>query len=100
VVTSLLFFHLLHLSGAVSLQSYSRALGEKLLVPSICSSIYGVLSMWAKSNSSSSSLFYLVLPLLPLLTMVLSSILKLQSPLSTHIFVLISFFCGTSLVIK
>ncbi|KAK7901888.1 hypothetical protein WMY93_018657 [Mugilogobius chulae] len=84
VVISLLFLNLLHLLGAVSLQSYSRVLGEKLLVPSICSSVYGVLSMWAHTSSSNS---------------VLSSILKLPSPLSTHVSVLISFFSGTTLVI-
>ncbi|XP_055083202.1 uncharacterized protein si:ch211-248a14.8 isoform X2 [Periophthalmus magnuspinnatus] len=40
VMISVLFLNLLHLLGTVSLHSYSRVLGEKLLVPSICSSIY------------------------------------------------------------
>uniref|UniRef100_A0A3B3ZXF7 Uncharacterized protein n=1 Tax=Periophthalmus magnuspinnatus TaxID=409849 RepID=A0A3B3ZXF7_9GOBI len=97
-VISVLFLNLLHLLGTVSLHSYSRVLGEKLLVPSICSSIYGVLSMWAKANSSNSGLFPLVLPLLTLFTMVLSFLLNLQSPLSTLISVLISFFHGVSSV--
>ncbi|XP_033835987.2 uncharacterized protein si:ch211-248a14.8 isoform X1 [Periophthalmus magnuspinnatus] len=99
VMISVLFLNLLHLLGTVSLHSYSRVLGEKLLVPSICSSIYGVLSMWAKANSSNSGLFPLVLPLLTLFTMVLSFLLNLQSPLSTLISILISFFSGTTFVV-
>lgn len=99
VVISLLFVNLLHLLGVVPLQRYSRPLGERLLVPSICGSIYGVLSMWAKANSSFSGLLTLVMPLLPLLTMGLSFLFKLTSQLSTHISVLISFISGTSLVI-
>ncbi|XP_072292863.1 uncharacterized protein [Eucyclogobius newberryi] len=91
-VIALLFLNLPHLLGVVSLQSYSRVLGEKLLVPSICSSIYGVLSMWAKANCSNSGLFPLVMPLLPLLIMLMSFLLKLPSPLYIHISVLISFF--------
>lgn len=99
VVISLLFVNLLHLLGAVPLQRYSRPLGERLLVPSICSSIYGVLSMVAQANGSFSGLLALVMPLLPLLTLGLSFLFKLASPLSTHISVLISFISGTSLVI-
>lgn len=99
VIISLLFLNLLHLLGAVRFQGYSTSLGERLLVPSICSSIYGVLSVWAKANSSLSGLFSLVMPLLPLLTVALSFLFKLRSPLSTHISVLISFISGTSLFI-
>uniref|UniRef100_A0AAV2JLT9 Uncharacterized protein n=1 Tax=Knipowitschia caucasica TaxID=637954 RepID=A0AAV2JLT9_KNICA len=100
VVISILFLNLLHFLGAVSLKSYTRLLGEKLLVPSICSSLYGVLSMWVKANSSTSGLLPVVLPLLPLVTMALSFLLKLQSPLhSTHVSVILSFFSCSALVI-
>lgn len=99
VVISLLALNLLHFLDLVPLRSYSRALGERLLVSSICGSIYGVLSMWVKANSSYSGLFPLVLPLLPLCTTGLSFTLKLASPLSSHILVLISLLSGTSLVI-
>lgn len=99
VVISLFFMNLLHLLGVVPLRNYSRPLGERLLVPSICSGIYDVLSMWAKANSSFSGLFPLVMPLLPPLTTGLSFLFKLASPLSVHISVLISFISGNSLVI-
>lgn len=99
VVISLLVLNLLHVLDLVPLRSYSRLLGERLLVPSICNSIYGVLAMWAKANSSYSGLLPFVMPLLPLLTMGLSFILKLASPLSVHVYVLISFLSGTSVVI-
>lgn len=99
VVISLLFLNLLHLLGAVNLQSYSRSLGERLLVPSICSSICGVLSIWAKAKSSLFGLFSLVTPLLPLLTAALSFLFRLTSPLTTHVSVFISFVSGASLFI-
>lgn len=99
VVISLLALNLLHFLNLVPLRSFSRALGERLLVSSICGSIYGVLSMWVKANSSFSGLFPLVQPLLPLCTTGLSFTLKLVSPLSIHILVLISLLSGTSLVI-
>lgn len=99
VVISLLFLNLLHLLGAASLQGYSRALCEKLLVPSVCSSVGSVLSVWARANSSLPGLFSLVAPLLPLLTAALSFLFRLTSPLSTHVSVFISFISGASLFI-
>ncbi|XP_037637366.1 uncharacterized protein si:ch211-248a14.8 isoform X2 [Sebastes umbrosus] len=99
VLVSLLFLNLLHVLDLVPLKHYSRSLGERLLVPSICISIHGVLAMWAKASSSYVGLFPLMLPLLPMLTVGFSFTQKLASPPSIHISVLISILGGTSFII-
>nr|XP_020455336.1 uncharacterized protein LOC109959913 isoform X2 [Monopterus albus] len=99
VLISLLVLNLLHVLDLVPLKHYSGCLGEKVLVPAICNSIYAVLAMWAKANSSYMGLFPLTLPLLPLLTAGFSFTLKLASPPSIHMSVLIFILSGTSLVI-
>ncbi|XP_040906515.1 uncharacterized protein si:ch211-248a14.8 [Toxotes jaculatrix] len=99
VLISLLVLNLLHVLGLVPLKHYSSSLGERVLVPAICNSIHAVLAMWAKANSLYGGLLSLTLPLLPLLTVGFSFALKLASPPSTHISVLISILSGTSLVI-
>uniref|UniRef100_A0A3Q2Q4M6 Si:ch211-207n2.7 n=1 Tax=Fundulus heteroclitus TaxID=8078 RepID=A0A3Q2Q4M6_FUNHE len=48
--------------------SYSRSLGERLLLPAICNSVHSVLVTWAKASSPYTSLFFFTVPLLPLLT--------------------------------
>lgn len=92
-------FNLLHVLSLVPLKRYSRSLSEPLLVPAICNSIHAVLSMWGKANSWYAGLFPLTLPLLPLLTVGFGFALKLSSPPSIHISVLISILSGTSAVI-
>ncbi|KAF3841938.1 hypothetical protein F7725_023889 [Dissostichus mawsoni] len=73
--------------------------GERVLVPSICSSTHAVLSMWAKAGSSYAGLFPLMLPLLPMVTMGFSFSQKLSSSPSMEISVLMSILGGTSFVI-
>uniref|UniRef100_A0A3Q3W7S6 Uncharacterized protein n=1 Tax=Mola mola TaxID=94237 RepID=A0A3Q3W7S6_MOLML len=79
VLVSLLFLNLLHVLGLVPLKHYSRSLGEKLLVPAICHSIHDVLAMWAKASSSYAAIYPLTI-----------FFLKLASPPSIHICILIS----------
>uniref|UniRef100_A0A3P8UZQ7 Si:ch211-207n2.7 n=1 Tax=Cynoglossus semilaevis TaxID=244447 RepID=A0A3P8UZQ7_CYNSE len=98
VLVSLLVLNLLHLLGLVPLKPVSCSLAEKLLVPSICGSVLTVLSLWAQANGSSSGLFSVTLPLLPLLTAAFSFILKLSTPPSAHVCVLVSMLSGTCLV--
>ncbi|XP_028982849.1 uncharacterized protein si:ch211-248a14.8 [Betta splendens] len=100
VLISLLFLNLLHVVGLVPLKPYSRPLGERLLVPSICGSVHAVLVMWAKASSWSAGLFPLTLPLLPPLTAAFGFALKLSTAPSFHISVLISIVSGTSIVIR
>ncbi|XP_071336403.1 uncharacterized protein [Trachinotus anak] len=100
VLISLLVLNLLHVLDLVPLKHYSRSLGERVLVPAICNSIHAVLAMWAKASSSYAGLFALTLPLLPLLTVGFSFVLKLASPPSTHTSILISILSGTSIVIS
>lgn len=99
VLVSILFLNLLHAVDLVPLQPYSRSLGEKVLVPALCYSTHDVLAMWAEASSSSAGLYRLSLPLLPIITNGLSFCLKVASPLSVHITVLISILSGTSFVI-
>ncbi|KAK5908679.1 hypothetical protein CgunFtcFv8_016714 [Champsocephalus gunnari] len=99
VLISILFLNLLHVLGLVPLKPYSRSLGERVLVPSICSSTHAVLSMWAKAGSSYAGLFPLMLPLLPMVTMGFSFSQKLSSSPSMEISVLMSILSGTSFVI-
>ncbi|XP_069000563.1 solute carrier family 35 member D3 [Embiotoca jacksoni] len=99
VLVSLLVLNLLHFLNVVPLKTYSRCLGEKLLPPAICNSIHAVLALWAKASSSDAGLFFLTLPLLPLVTVCFSFALKLGSPHSIHSSVLISILCATSFII-
>jgi len=100
VLVSISALTLLHVLNVVPLRRYSRSLGEKMLVPSICSSIHAVLAMWAKANSSDVGLFPLLLPLLPLATLGFSLSQKLASSPSLHISALISILGGTSFVVS
>ncbi|XP_034753228.1 uncharacterized protein si:ch211-248a14.8 isoform X2 [Etheostoma cragini] len=97
VLISLLVLNLFHVLDLVHLKPYSRSLGERVLVPSICNSIHAVLAMWAKASSS--YLFPLLLPLLPMVTVGFSFYQKLASTPSIHISVLISILGGTSFAI-
>ncbi|XP_060896015.1 uncharacterized protein si:ch211-248a14.8 [Labrus mixtus] len=99
VLVSLLFLNLLHIVGLVPLKSYSRSLGERVLVPSICSSVHAVLVTWAKTSSPYAGLFPVTLPLLPVVTVGLSFCLKLAPPPPLHSSVLSSLLCATSFVI-
>ncbi|KAM7408493.1 hypothetical protein PAMA_002290 [Pampus argenteus] len=100
VLVSLLFLNLLHVLDLVPLKQYSRSLGERLLVPSICNSIHGVLVMWAKATNSYAGLTPITLPLLPLITVGLSFALKLASLPSIHISLLLSILSGSSIAIS
>ncbi|XP_056290960.1 uncharacterized protein si:ch211-248a14.8 isoform X2 [Pseudoliparis swirei] len=100
VLVSISALTLLHVLNVVPLRRYSRSLGEKMLVPSICSSIHAVLAMWAKANSSDIGLFPLLLPLLPLATLGFSLSQKLASSPSLHISAPISILGGTSFVVS
>ncbi|XP_029962546.1 uncharacterized protein LOC115399364 [Salarias fasciatus] len=99
VLVSLLVLNLLHFLGLVPLKRYSRSLGEKLLLPAICSSIQDVMVMWLKASSLYSGVFLLALPLLPLVTVALSFALKTASPPSVHLSVMTAILSGTSVVI-
>uniref|UniRef100_A0A146P4M0 Si:ch211-207n2.7 n=1 Tax=Fundulus heteroclitus TaxID=8078 RepID=A0A146P4M0_FUNHE len=99
VLVSLVFINLLHALGLVPLRSYSRSLGERLLLPAICNSVHSVLVTWAKASSPYTSLFFFTVPLLPLLTVGLSFALKVASPPSHHSSVLISILSGMFVVI-
>nr|XP_019953703.1 PREDICTED: uncharacterized protein LOC109636434 [Paralichthys olivaceus]XP_019953714.1 PREDICTED: uncharacterized protein LOC109636434 [Paralichthys olivaceus] len=99
VLISVSVLNLLHVLDLVPLKCYSRSLGERVLVPAICTSTHAVLATWAQASSVYSGLFPTTLPLLPLLTVGFSFALKLTSLPSLHISVLISILTGTSLVI-
>ncbi|XP_034537757.1 uncharacterized protein si:ch211-248a14.8 [Notolabrus celidotus] len=99
VLVSLFVLNLFHVLNLVPLKRHSRSLGEKVLVPSICSSTYAVLATWAKASSTYNSLFPITLPLLPIVTIGFSFCLKLLPPPPLHFFVLSSLLCGTSFVI-
>ncbi|XP_015230096.1 PREDICTED: uncharacterized protein LOC107084677 [Cyprinodon variegatus] len=100
VLVSIVFINLLHALGLVPLKSYSRLLGERLLLPSICSSVHSVLVTWAKASSLYASLFLFTVPLLPLLTVGFSFALRVKSPPSYHSLVLISIMSGMFVVSK
>ncbi|XP_037322105.2 uncharacterized protein si:ch211-248a14.8 [Pungitius pungitius] len=99
VLLSLFVLNLLHVLDVVPLKRYSRSLGEKVLVPSICMGIHAVLATWAKANCSSVSLFSLTQPLLPVATAAFSLCQKPASPPSLVVSVPISILGGTSLVV-
>ncbi|XP_077352296.1 uncharacterized protein LOC144001663 [Festucalex cinctus] len=98
VLVSVFFVNLLHVLGVAPLRRYSRPLAERLLVPSICSSVHAALAMWAEAGSSDAGLFPLALRPLPLVTVGLSLVLKVAAPPSGHTFVLVSILTGSSLV--
>ncbi|TNN69659.1 hypothetical protein EYF80_020149 [Liparis tanakae] len=100
VLVSISALTLLHVLNLVPLRRYSRPLGEKMLVSSICSSIHAVLAMWAKANSSNVGLFPLLLPLLPVATLGFSLSQKLASSPSLHTSAPISILGGTSFVVS
>ncbi|XP_041645686.1 uncharacterized protein si:ch211-248a14.8 isoform X2 [Cheilinus undulatus] len=99
VLVSIVFLNLLHLLNLVPLNHYSRSLGERVLVPSICSSIHAVLATWAKASSIYVSLFPVTLTLLPVVTVGFSFCLKLAPSPPLHFSLLSSLLCGTSFVI-
>lgn len=99
VLVSLSFLNLLHVLDVVPLKRYSRPLGERVLVPAICKSFHDVVAMWARANSLYAGLYVLTLPLLPVVTEGLSFYLKLATPQSVHISVLVSTLSGASFVI-
>lgn len=55
--------------------------------------------MWAKASSSYAGIYPLTMPLLPIITVCFSFFLKLASPPSIHICILISIISGTSFAI-
>lgn len=95
VLVSLLLLRLLHALGFLPLRPYCRQLGERLLVPALSLSGHSVLALWAKASGSSAGLYRLVLPLLPVLTIVLGLRLKVASTPSVHAAVLVSVLSGT-----
>ncbi|XP_007545483.1 uncharacterized protein LOC106934971 [Poecilia latipinna] len=99
VLVSLVFINLLHALGLVHLRPYSRSLGERLLLPTICNSFHSVLMTWTKTSSPYANLFLFTVPLLPLLTLGFSFALKVASPPSHHLSVLISILSGMFVVI-
>ncbi|XP_061601714.1 uncharacterized protein si:ch211-248a14.8 [Cololabis saira] len=99
VLVSLLFLNVLHVLGVVPLRHYSRCLGERLLLPSVCNSVQGVLVMWARARSTTTGLFLYTVPLLPLVTVCFSFALKLAPPPSKYSSYLISFLSGMFIII-
>lgn len=95
VLVSILLLRLLHTVGFLPLRPYCRQLGERLLVPALGLGGHSVLATWAKASGSSAGLYRLVLPLLPVLTIVLGLRLKVASMLSVHVAVLVSVLSGT-----
>jgi len=87
VVVSLLVFNLLHLLNLVPLRGYSRALGERLLVPAVCDGAQAVLATWAQAKGSvdGDGLFPLALRLLPLVAAGWSHALRLAAPPSARL---------------
>ncbi|XP_019715808.1 uncharacterized protein LOC109510136 [Hippocampus comes] len=98
VLVSVFFFNLLHVLGVAPLRRYSRPLAERLLVPSISSSVHDVLVMWGEASSSYAGLFPLALRPLSLVTVGLSFALKVSAPPSGHTCVLVAILTGSSLV--
>nr|XP_057914882.1 uncharacterized protein si:ch211-248a14.8 isoform X2 [Doryrhamphus excisus] len=98
VLVSVSFFNVLHILGVAPLRRYNRPLGERLLVPSICSSVHAVLAMWAEASGAYGGLFPLAMGLLPLTTVGLSYALKVTAAPSGHASVLVSILTGSSLV--
>ncbi|XP_061693669.1 uncharacterized protein si:ch211-248a14.8 isoform X2 [Syngnathoides biaculeatus] len=97
VLVSVFFFNLLHILGVAPLRRYSRPLAERLLVPSICSSVYAALAMWAEASGSYDGLFSLSLRPLALITVGLSFVLKVTALPSVHTSVVVSILTGSSL---
>lgn len=95
VLVSILLLRLLHSVGLLPLRPYCRRLGERLLVPALGLSGHSVLVMWVKASGSSAGLYRLVLPLLPVLTIVLRLHLKTASTPSVHVSVLVLILSGT-----
>ncbi|XP_057704619.1 uncharacterized protein si:ch211-248a14.8 isoform X2 [Corythoichthys intestinalis] len=98
VLLSLFFLNLFHILGLAPLRPYNRPLAERVLVPAICSSVHAVLTMWAEASGSYAGLSPLSLPLLPVITVGLSFVLKVTALPSAHSFVLLSILTGSSLV--
>lgn len=99
VLVTLLFLNLLHLVKLIPLKRYSRSLGERVLVPSICGSIHAVLATLVKTTGTHISLFPVTLPLLPVITAGFSVCLKVAPPPPLHFSLLSSLLCGTSFLI-
>lgn len=97
VLVSILLLRLLHAVGFLPLRPYCRQLGERLLVPAVGLSGHSVLATWAKASGSSAGLYHLVLPLLPILTIVLGLRLHVASTPSVHVAGLVSVLSGTCL---
>lgn len=95
VLVSILLIRLLHAVGLLPLKPYCRQLGERLLVPALGLGGHNVLATWTKASGSSTGLYRLVLPLLPILTIVLGLRLKVASTPSVHVAVLVSVLSGT-----
>lgn len=95
VLLSIVVLRLLHALGFLPLRPYCRQLGERLLVPAVGLGAHSVLATWAKASGSSACLYRLVLPLLPVLTLVLGLCLKVASTPSVHVAVLVSVLSGT-----
>uniref|UniRef100_W5MPP4 Si:ch211-207n2.7 n=1 Tax=Lepisosteus oculatus TaxID=7918 RepID=W5MPP4_LEPOC len=89
VLLTLLCTVALRALGCVTLQPYSLQLGERLLVPSICSSLQAVLGLWAEANAPS-DLFVFMLQLLPLASAGWSHVLGLTKPPSPRITALVT----------
>uniref|UniRef100_A0A3B3VKG0 Si:ch211-207n2.7 n=1 Tax=Poecilia latipinna TaxID=48699 RepID=A0A3B3VKG0_9TELE len=99
VLVSLVFINLLHALGLVHLRPYSRSLGERLLLPTICNSFHSVLMTWTKTSSPYANLFLFTVPLLPLLTLGFSFALKVASPPSHHLSPLESLYAPLALIL-
>uniref|UniRef100_A0A8C6LWV6 Si:ch211-207n2.7 n=2 Tax=Nothobranchius TaxID=28779 RepID=A0A8C6LWV6_NOTFU len=98
VVVSLVFLNLLHVLGLVPLKRYSRPLGERLLLPALCNSVQAVLVMWTRASTSYGGFFLFIMPLLPLVTVGFSFVLKVTSPPSSHSTALISMLTGMFII--
>ncbi|XP_077470025.1 uncharacterized protein LOC144084992 isoform X2 [Stigmatopora argus] len=98
VLLSLFFLNLLHILGVAPLRPFNRAVAERLLVPSVCSSVRAVLAMWAEANTWHAGLYPLAWRLLPLVTVGLGCVLKVTASPSGHTFVFLSVLTGSSLL--
>ncbi|XP_063048218.1 uncharacterized protein si:ch211-248a14.8 isoform X2 [Engraulis encrasicolus] len=78
VIIIYLVWQLLHGVGVVSLRPYSLRLGEQMLVPAVCGSAQAVLELWAQA-STHSGLYPLVTRLLPVLSVLWSHLLALNT---------------------
>ncbi|KAL2083640.1 hypothetical protein ACEWY4_021413 [Coilia grayii] len=74
----------LHGVGVVSLRPYSLRLGEQMLVPAVCGSVQAVLELWALANAHS-GLYTLFIRLLPVLSVLWSHILTLNTTPSLYL---------------